>query len=54
MTKNEYVRDILIGRVWNPQILDAALIHWHSNIPLNLAVEYLNNLEKKLNEPTHT
>jgi len=50
MTKNEYIQDLLMGRMWNRQILDAALIYWHSEIPFAMACVYMNNLEKKLNE----
>lgn len=48
MTKNEYIQDLLMGRMWNRQILDAALIYWHSEIPFAMACVYMNNLEKKL------
>lgn len=48
MTKNEYLQDLLMGRRWNRQIIDAALIYWHSQIPIVLAAVHMNNLEEKL------
>lgn len=54
MTKNEYIQDLLMGRKWSRQILDATLIYWHSGIPFHSALGYIHNLEKKLNrEPAN-
>ena len=54
MTKNEYIQDLLMGRIWSSQLLNAALIYWHSGIQFEDAYKYLHNLEKKLNrEPAN-
>lgn len=54
MTKNEYIQDLLKGRVWNPQLLEGALVFWHSGVPFHYALGYIHNLEKKLNrEPAN-
>lgn len=54
MNKDEYIRELLIGRVWNPQLIQGALIFWHSSIPIQEAHKYISNLEKKLNESSDT
>jgi hypothetical protein len=49
MTKAEYLRGLLVGKVANPLLVEAALIYWHSGIPFEEAKVYFNNLETKTN-----
>lgn len=49
MTKNEYLQEILKGKVYSHGILNAALVFWHSGIPINHAHEYIINYARKVN-----
>lgn len=48
MSKAEYIRDLLKSRVYHGTLMQAALVYWHSGIPLAHAFGYMDNLEKKL------
>ena len=49
MTKAEYLRELLVGKLGDSRLADAALIYWHSEIPIYLAKIFIENLERKLN-----
>lgn len=49
ITKSAYIRSLILGRVYNPALFNAALLYWHSGIPLKEANGYLDNYEAKLN-----
>lgn len=34
MSKSEYIRGLLLGRVVDARVVEAVLIYWHSQIPL--------------------
>lgn len=46
--KSAYIRELLEGKEYHPRMLDAALIYYHSGIPLDQAQQYLTTLKEKL------
>ena len=48
--KGEYLRTLLTGIKGNPTLIDAALIFWHSQIPMIEAKVYIKNLADKLTQ----
>jgi len=46
--KSEYVRYLLIGRNGNKILSEAALIFYHSEVPVSDAMIYMNILETKV------
>ena len=49
MNKGTYVNSPLVGTHADAHLLEAALIYWHSGIPLEAAKVYFKNLENKIN-----
>jgi hypothetical protein len=49
MSKGAYIKGLLYGTFASAQMLEAALIYWHSDIPFEDAKMYFKNLEAKLN-----
>ncbi len=49
MTKDEYIRKLLVGRRATHSVLDAAFIFWHAGVPLQSAKAYMTTLESKMN-----
>jgi len=50
MSKGEYLKYLLKGKIGSITLTNAALLFWHSQVPCNDAREYITNLESKLNE----
>jgi hypothetical protein len=48
MSKSDYLSSLLFRRMYYKEIREAALIYWHSGIPLLNATIYLDRLEAKL------
>lgn len=48
LTKSEYVSTLIIGRELKGGILDIALIYYHSEIPIEDAKAYMENILKKI------
>ena len=52
MSKADYMRVLLAGRLADMRLFEAALIYWHSSIPLDQARGYFYNLRQKLHGPS--
>ncbi len=48
LSKSDYLRALLIGRPYGQRLTEAALIFYHSEIPLEEAKVYIKTLERKL------
>jgi len=48
MSKSEYIKRLLLGAIYNPVLTEAALLYWHSGIPIELAETYFKTLSAKL------
>jgi hypothetical protein len=48
MSKGEYIRMALRSAPGDTRLFDAALIFWHSEVPLEDAKRYLQVLSRKL------
>lgn len=48
MSKSEYIRMALRSAPRDVRMLDAALLFWHSEVPLEDAKRYLQVLSRKL------
>lgn len=48
LTKSEYIKTLIIGREIKGGMLDIALIYYHSEIPIEDAKAYMENILKKI------
>lgn len=48
ISKSEYLRAALYGRIYHATLIDAALVLYHCEVPLDLARKYIETLESKL------
>lgn len=55
IAKDKYIRTLLLGTVYDPRVTNAAFVFWHSSIPVEDAVKYIDNLQKKfaLGDPSY-
>lgn len=54
MNKSEYIKKLMYAKpiiLNGMSLLDVCLVYWHSDIPIDSASEYLNNLITKLTTP---
>jgi hypothetical protein len=54
MTKAEYLHALLMGRLYLPGIIEIALVYWHSDIPISLAKDFMENYISKLESKRST
>ena len=50
MTKNEYLKELLLDKRAFKQLSEAAILFWHAKVPLIDAHIYMKNLEERLIE----
>ena len=47
IAKDKYIKTLLLGTIYDPRLMEAAFVYWHSSIPLQDAVRYMDNLQNK-------
>lgn len=48
MNKNEYIQGLLKNRRFGPEIMGAALLFWHAEVPYSEAQKYMDIYQSKI------
>lgn len=51
LSKSYYLKRLLVGKLHDPMLHKAAFIYYHSGIPLEDALVYIETLSKKISKP---